>query len=558
MNSSAREILFRELKDTISQLNKTIEQQAAQFNAVIAELQNTIEQQKAQIEAQAQELANNKETIEYLRGQIYGKSSEKHKSVDPNQLSIYDFFNEIEKESDPGVPEPEVQDILVKAHRRKKSTFKEKYKDLPVEKVVHDLPEDQRLCPNCGSQLERVGERYTRSEVIIIPAQVKVIEHYDVTYKCRRCEREKDEGNSDLPYFFYSPVPSPLIPHSMASESIVAMIISMKFVSSLPLYRQEQLWKQEGLELSRPTMANWVIFCSENYFSVIYEYARRELVKRRYLMADETPVQVLKEPERNPETKSYMWLYRSGDDGRPPILMYEYQETRKGQNAADFLEGFEGYLETDGYAGYNKLGDKVTRCCCWSHARRKFWEAIPANQRKNPDYSLPAAQGFAYIEKLFDIEREINAIPDFSFERRYELRLQKEKPVLETFWSWAEKQNPIKGSKFATAIGYVLRRRTELMNYLQDGHCSMHNNAAEHLAKSFAVGRKNWLFADTPKGARASAICYTMVEMAKANGLNVRAYLQYLLEQRPNSEMSDMELSKFMPWSEDVRRALAN
>ena len=554
MDSSAQEILFRELKDTILQLNRTIDE----LKATISALQARIEQQNAQIASQAQELANNRETIEYLRGQIYGKSSEKHKSVDPNQLSIDDFFNEAEKEFDPGVPEPDAQDIIVKAHRRKKSTVKEKYKDLPTEKVVHDLPEDQKVCPNCGSKLERVGERYIRSEVIIIPAQVKVIEHYDVTYKCSRCEQERDEGNSDLPCFIYSPVPPPLIPHSMASESIVAMIIYMKFVSSLPFYRQEQMWKQEGLCLSRPTMANWIIFCAENYFSAIYEYARQELIHRKYLMADETTVQVLKEPGRDPETKSYMWLYRSGDDGLPPILMYEYQETRKGQNAADFLEGFEGYLETDGYAGYNRLGDKVTRCCCWAHARRKFWEAIPANQRKNPDYSLPAAQGFAYIEKLFNIEKGINAVSDFSYGKRYELRLQKEKPVLEAFWSWAEKQNPVRGSKFDTAIIYVLKRRTELMNYLQDGHCSMHNNLAEHLAKSFAVGRKNWLFADTPKGAKASAVCYTMVEMAKANGLNVRAYLQYLLGQRPNDKMSDMELSKFMPWSEDTRKALAN
>ena len=554
MNSSAQELLFRELKDTISQLNTTI----AGLKATVSELQEKIEQQNELIASQAQELANKQEQIDYLLNKVYGKSSEKHKAGDPNQLSIYDFFNEAEKEFDPNAPEPSAEDILVKAHRRKKSSFKEKYKGLPVEKVVHELPEDQRLCPNCGGELERVGERFVRNEIIMIPAQLKVIEHYSVTYKCSKCEQEKDTGSSDLPYFFDAPVPPPLIPHSMASPSIAAMVLSMKFVSSVPLYRQEQLWKQEGLALSRSTMANWVIFCSENYFSVMYEFIRRQLIQRRYLMADETTVQVLKEPERNPETKSYMWLYRSGDDGLPPILMYEYQETRKGQNAVDFLDGFGGYLETDGYAGYNRLGDKVIRCCCWAHVRRKFYEAIPADQRKNPDYSLPAAQGFAYIEKLFSIEKGINERSDFSYEKRYELRLQKEKPVLEVFWSWTERQLPVKGSKFNAAIGYVLKRKAELMNYLQDGHCSMHNNATEHLAKSFAVGRKNWLFADTPNGAQASAICYTMVEMAKANGLNPRAYLQFLLEQRPNNEMSDMELSKFVPWNEDVRGTLAN
>ena len=554
MDPRAQELLFRELKDTISQQNKVIEKQAE-------ELKTVLEQRDAQIESLSQELANKQEQIDYLLGKLYGKSSEKRRDVDPNQITMYDlWFNEAEKETDPNAPEPEAEeDIIVKEHhRRRKPKFKEKYANLRTEKVVHELPEDRQFCAKCGSALVKVGERFVRREFIIIPRQVKVIEHYEMTYKCSRCEQENATAYGDLPYFVTAPVPPPLIPHSMASSSIVSTVIAMKFVSGVPFYRQEQLWKQEGLDLSRATMANWAIFCTENYLSVMYEFLRRQLAERRYLMADETTVQVLKEPERPPETKSYMWLYRSGDDGLPPILMYQYQETRRGQNAVDFLDGFEGYLETDGYAGYNKLGERVIRCCCWAHARRKFWDSIPANQRKNPDYSLPAAQGLAYIDKLFDIEKKINERSDFSYKKRYELRLQKEKPVLEAFWSWAEKQLPVKGSKFNTAIGYVLKRKTELMNYLQDGHCSMHNNATEHLAKSFAVGRKNWLFSDTPRGAQASAICYTMVEFAKANSLNPRAYLQFLLEQHLSTEMSDMELSKFMPWNEDVRKALAN
>ena len=442
--------------------------------------------------------------------------------------------------------------------RRKKPTFKEKYDNLPTEKVVHELPEEQQVCGTCGTKMEKIGEKFVRREFKVIPQQVKVIEHYEATYKCPGCEAADAAAYSDLPYIISAKAPDPLIPHSMASASIVSMVICQKYVNSIPLYRQEPAWKNLGLELSRATMGNWIIFCSENYFSIMYEYFHRCLLKRKFLMADETTVQVLKESGRRADTKSYMWLYRTGEDEDAPILLYEYQETRGGKHAAEFLKGFSGFLETDGYAGYNKV-DGITRCCCWAHARRKFWDSIPASMKKQQqlDNSLPAVQGLNYIDKLFDIEKAINERRDFSYEKRYKLRLQKEKPVLEAFWAWAEKQMPVKGSKFYTALNYVCARKEELMNYLKDGHCSMHNNASERLAKSFVIGRKNWLFSDTPKGAKASAICYTMIEIAKANSIAPYAYIKYLLGQRPNEAMSDIELSRFAPWSEEVQQTLA-
>ena len=556
MKSDARELQFRELKDLIRQLNKTIQEQSEQ----IAQLTEVIDSLKAQLAAKDQELANKQEQIDYLAGKIYGKSSEKRSTEDPNQLTLYELFNEAELRMDPNAPEPDSgeEKTTVKEHtRRKKPTFKEKYSGLPAERVVAELPEDRMYCDTCGTRLEKIGERFVRREFLIIPQQVKVIEHYETVYKCPKCEEECDTTYKDRPFITSAKAPDPLIPHSMASPSVVATVACHKFINGVPFKRQEAMWSDAGIELSRATMANWIIRTAQDRISVMSDYFHRILLTRKYLMADETRVQVLKEETRPAETDSFMWLYRTGEDGLPPILLYDYQETRKGQNAADFLKGFKGFLETDGYAGYNKV-DGITRCCCWAHARRKFWDAIPSSMKAKGaemDHSLPAVQGFTYIEKVFNIEKAINKRADFSYEKRYDLRLRQEKPVLEAFWAWVGKQMPVKGSKFEKAINYVSNRKTELMNYLLDGHCSLHNNDSERLAKTFAVGRKNWLFADTPNGADASAAYYSIIETAKANGLNAFRYVHFLLEQNLHAKMSDVELSKLVPWNEDVRRA---
>ena len=191
--------------------------------------------------------------------------------------------------------------------------------------------------------------------------------------------------------------------HSPASPSSVAYVIYQKYANAMPLYRQEQDWKtQFGVELSRGTMANWIIYCAEHYLKPLYEYFHRELLKRKFLMADETRVQVLKEPGREAQTDSFMWLFRTGEDEGPPIILYGYRQTRAKYNAEDFLKGFEGYLETDGYQGYDNLPG-IKRCCCWAHVRRYFFDAIPKG--KEGDFSHPAVQGVEYCDKLFFYER---------------------------------------------------------------------------------------------------------------------------------------------------------
>ena len=276
---------------------------------------------------------------------------------------------------------------------------------------------------------------------------------------------------------------------------------------------------------SRATMANWIIRCSQDYLSPVTGYLQKQLLKRDIIHCDETPIQVLKEEGKKPQTKSYMWLYRTGNDEKHPIILYDYQPSRNGDHAVMYLKDFKGYVHSDGYFGYNKLTG-ITRIGCWAHLRRKFVEAIPA--KKSSDAPFTSAEtGRQYCDKLFAIE---DRLKDLSAEERYRKRLELEKPVLDAFWCWLDSLNPLKGSALGKAVTYAKNQKPYMENYLLDGRCSLSNNAAENAIRPFTVGRKNWLFADTPKGATASAVVYSLVETAKANGLNVNKYLEYVLQ----------------------------
>ena len=273
-------------------------------------------------------------------------------------------------------------------------------------------------------------------------------------------------------------------------------------------------------------------------------------------MMDETPVQVLKEEGRRAQSKSYFWLVRTGEDGLNPIILYNYTPTRAGENAKRFLNGIMPgfYLMADGYQGYNKVNE-TNRCCCWAHIRRYLLEAIPKGQEK--DYSNPAVQGVLYCNKLFEYERSYKE-KGLSFKQIYNRRLKDQKPVIEGFLAWLKQVNPGSNGKLKKAITYIKNREEFLMTYLEDGRCSLSNNLSENSIRPVTVGRKNWLFSDTPDGATANALYLTIVEMAKAYNLNLYEYLKYLLEHRPCRDMSDDELAKLAPWSETVQEKCSN
>ena len=527
MAASRHDSQIIELKDTISQLNKTIET-----------LQKSLE-------VHLQNEKNLQEQVDFLTKKLFGKSSEKNADT-PGQLNLFD---EAEQECDASAYE--VPEVTVAEHvRKKKATHAETFKGIPKKEEVLELPENERVCGECGAKLVSIGKEFVRREFRFRPAKGEVVDIYRTTYKCPECE--KADTLKDNVSFQKASVPDPLIPHSYASASAVAWTIYQKFVNGLPLYRQEQDWKQLGAAFPRATLANWIIFCSQTYFRPLYDFFHRKLLERCFLMADETRVQVLHEPERKAQTDSFMWLFRTGEDGLPEIILYHYTETRKRTNAADFLKGFSGYLETDAYQGYNDLPG-ARRCYCWAHVRRAFIDAIPKG--KELDFSNPAVQGVQFCSKLFEYEK-VSKAKGHSHEERKKYRLEKEQPVIEAFWEWIDAQQPRKGSRMEKAVNYALNQKNGLSTYLEDGRCSLSNNLSENAIRPFTVGRKNWLFSDTPKGATSSAVCYTMVEMAKAHNLNIFRYLEYILSKRPGKEWADDKLEAISPWSEELPESI--
>lgn len=525
MARSSKDIQLSELKDMIVQLNMTIKT-----------LNDTIAQQQSENDNLKAELA-------WFRQKMFGSSSERRTDDLSGQLSLFD--TPFEDEQPVELIEPEIVEQPKKS-RKKKPTLKEQFKDIPTRQVpVDTLSAEDRICPLCGSEMLAIGTEVIRSEIVYTPPKLERIEYIATTYACPECK------DTEEPQFIKDNGRPALIPGSYASESLLAYILYRKYGLYIPLYRQEQDFLQMSAPIGRTSMAHWIITAGQEYMQPMYDYFHRELIKRRFLMMDETPIQVLKEEGRKAQSKSYFWLIRTGEDGLNPIILYNYTPTRAGENAKQFLKGIEPgfYLMADGYQGYNKVKE-TKRCCCFAHIRRYLLEAIPKGHEK--DYSNPAVQGVLYCNKMFEYERSYKE-KGLSFRQIQNRRLKDQKPVVEGFLAWLKQVNPGSNGKLKKAITYIRNREEFLMTYLEDGRCSLSNNLSENCIRPVTVGRKNWLFSDTPDGANANALYLTIVEMAKAYNLNLYEYLKYLLEHRPNKDMSDDELAKLAPWSEEVQ-----
>ncbi len=504
----------------------------------VESLQKTCAALERQVGELKLQLAWYQEQFRLQQKRRFGSSSE---GTDPNvQLHL---FNEVEAEAEaePTAQEPTIETITYERKKKQQGQRDELLKNLPVERIEYRLTEEEQVCSCCGGPTHEMTVE-VRRELKIIPAQVNVVEHAQYIYACRNCEQ-----NDIHTPIVKAPMPNPVIPKSLASPSTLAYIMNKKYVEGMPLYRQEQQFERKGIPLSRQTLANWVLIGANEWLSKIYERMHEELLKRKYLHADETTLQVLHEPGKEAESKSYLWLYRSGRDG-PAIVLYDYQKTRAKEHPIQFLTGFEGYLHVDGYAGYNDLPD-VILVGCWAHARRKFAEALkalPASKRNTP---VAAREGLEYCNRLFKIERWLK---DATPEKRYDERLKQSRPVLDAFLAWlhTQKDNALPKSALGGAIAYCINQWPKLETFLQDGHLEIDNNRSERSIKPFVIGRKNWLFANTPRGARASAIAYSIVETAKENELSPYAYLQHLFERLPNADLADPKtIEHLLPWS---------
>lgn len=501
-------------------------------DAYIEHLENTISSLQKQVD-------NLTEMIILLRKEKFGSSSEKTPVKQINgQLSL---FNEAEVEATSKPEEPIVQKVDGYYRKPFRTRRAELIKDLPVREIPCDIPAEDMYCDQCGTTLKLIGYEKVREELEYIPAKLQIVRYNRAACECPKCK------HTEHPFIKKAESPSSLMNHSLASPSSVANVMYQKYVNSVPLYRQEKDWENLGLSLTRATMAHWMIRCSQDYFTPIINHLKKKMVSEEVLHCDETPIQVLKESGKKPQSKSYMWLYRTTQGSSHPIILYDYQPSRSGDNAIRFLNGFKGYLHTDGYSGYNKLED-ITRCGCWAHLRRKFVEAIPDKRDKNAPRTT-AEIGRDYCDQLFHLEDQMKQLTP---EDRYTKRLELEKPVLEAFWCWLDSVNGLKESALGKAVTYAQNQKPYMENYLLDGRCSLSNNAAENAIRPFTVGRKNWLFADTPKGATASAAIYSIIETAKANGLNIYTYLEFLLMWMPDTDWHNHpeDLEDLMPWSE--------
>jgi len=540
-------------EEQIKLLNGIIDQQSAR----ISEQDITIKELRALIAELRSLKANLEETMEEFRRQLFGTKSEKTSSKEEEY------------------PNPAVTDTNapadttnVKEHirtRSPKSTREELYSDLPIRDVICPVADADRYCGYCNSGMQFLSYKEVRTELRITPAKVERIRYLQEVLICPECRKDGDGT------IIQAKTPTPLLPHSPASPSAVAYVMYHKSFVNTPYYRQEACMFQLGLKLPRETMANWYIRGALDFFRPIYDRMHELLLQREIIHADETTCQVLHEEGKTPESKSYMWIYLSGSDGLAPIVLYDYQSGRSGDFPKNFLEGFSGMIQCDGYSGYNKVED-VILVCCVAHCRRKFFEAIPMRRRRElklldvnseetikktelptpveMEHMIPAEVGLIYCNQLFFIEKGLKGMAP---EERKLKRQELEVPVWKDFWNWVGTLNPLGGSKLAKAITYAENHRETLCNYLLDGRCELSNNAAERRAKSYAIGRKNFLFHNSMKGADASAIVYSMIETAKANQINVFQYLYTVLLYMPDYKNEPNGIEMLLPWSDFIK-----
>lgn len=480
------------------------------------------------------------EQFRLKKHQEFGASSEK---TPAGQLELH-LFNEAEITAEPAEDDQTAEEAA-SPKARKKNTRKTLETSLPVEVVTYSLPLEEQACSSCGKELH-VMKNEVRRELQIIPAQVKIIQHEQEVYACRTCEKE----NTVTP-ILKAPMPEPVFPKSMASPSAVAYVLVQKYMAGIPLYRQEKQFEQLGVPLSRQTLSNWVLYVADQWLDPLIQQMRTALLDQAVLHSDETTVQVLHEKDRAATSTSYMWMYRTSREAVEKCVLFDYQTTRAAKHPKRFLEGFKGTLHVDGYKGYEDLPG-VTLSGCWAHARRYFDQAQKAAPPVQSGKLTIAQQALQKIGELYKIEKKISSLtPD----ERLEMRKKESVLLVEAYFAWLKTIRPqvLPKSKLGQAILYSLNQKKKLEQPFQNGHLEIDNNLAERSIKPFVIGRKNWLFSHSSKGAKASANIYSLIESAKENRLNVFNYLTCLLEELPNLDLKDPDkLNRLAPWSRDL------
>ena len=503
-------------------------------------LQEQIARQSETIDALRQTIENLTEQLAIMNTKRFGKSSEKA-LVTGDQLSILDFgFNEAEFTVDTTpAEEPEIEEVIIK-RKKCKGKREEDLSGFPIIPVIHELSQEELddKFPDGYSALP--DEIYKKLRVV--PAQFEVLEHHIKVYKGK-------DGT-----IIKAPHPKEMIDHSIATPSLAAFIMNAKYVNAVPLYRQEQEFARNDVNISRQVMANWVIRTTEKYLSLVYDRLIDEITKSPVIHADETPVQVSKEQEGS--HKNYMWVYRTGTMCKAkPAIVYDYQRSRNKDAPRDLLDGFKGKLVCDGYQVYHALENEkdtaFTVAGCWTHARRPFAEVIKSLGKDKAKGTL-AYEAYLQIQNIYHTDNALSKLPP---SERKKKRKKLVKPLVDAFFAWAENAKHATASgKTKQGISYCLNQEKYLRAFLDDPTLPLDNNIAEQAIRPFCVGRNNWKLIDTPHGARASAMIYSLVETAKANNLNIYKYLEYLLTEIPQHvDGNDRSfIEELLPWSKSL------
>ena len=404
--------------------------------------------------------------------------------------------------------------------------------ELPRVEIVHDVPEAERTCP-CGTPMVVIGQQVSE-QLDIVPMQIRVLRHVRNTYGC--------PGSIHAPVTAALP-PQPL-PKSNASPDFLTMLLIVKYIDGLPLARFEYVLDRHGVKVPRQTLARWVIGAAA-LLQPLHNLMRDTLFDGPFLHMDETVVQVLKERDKSPTSNSYMWVQAGGPPGKP-VVIYDYDPSRSGSVPTRLLQDYKGYLMTDGYDGYNALArtEGIEHLVCWAHVRRKFVEAtrVQAKGKKGR-----ADEAVALIGKLYGIERDCKEAKDAE---RFLARQKFSLPVLAELREWLEKTRPavVPGSALGKALSYMHDYWEKLIRYVERGDLPIDNNRVENAIRPFVIGRKAWLFSDTPAGAHASAVIYSLLQTAKANGHEPYAWLRHVMRKLPAAKTLE-EFEALLPWN---------
>lgn len=514
------------------------------------ELMNkTIENKKLKAEIENKNLI-----IQQLQKYIFGSKREKLPQKEENivegvqtSMFISDETEEVQKEIE---KETEKNTYY---RKKKKNTSGIKKSELKNVEQIEIIEEAKDLkCPECGSDMKKIGKKFVRQEIKYIPAKFQIINYYSNVYKCEGCGT--DESNKDTATIVKTHVPTALLTHSFVSPSLATEVLYQKYYMGVPLYRQEKVWDDRGLVLPRNVSSNWCIKISEYYLENIWKLMFSKLKQNcNVLHNDETTIQCNHESGKKASSDSYMWVMVSGEEETCKGVIFKYSSSRAESVAKDLLSGYSGIVVTDGYPGYNNI-ENITHAECWAHVRRYFYESIP-----NGDASCSGYEACVQIDKLFEIEREIS---DLSDDEKLKIRQEKSAPILKKFYEWVylTSQKYTANKKLRKALTYATNQQKELSEFIHNAKIPMTNSRAERAIRPFAVHRKNWLFADTVNGANANAVYYSLIESAKLNNLNIYKYLNYLLDTLPQleTEQTEEDLEKFLPWSNDLPEDVKN